>query len=248
MDSDRPRCTLVTLRSVVWQHVYKMIMRLADKDGLRTTADGLILGSRPVEDETISYPPFDLMCLCLFTFLVWQQLEHLVLLGRRELFLIDLFAAASRSVLLCRLKIPAGILNCSSAQVRPCDKHNQIGLITFGVNVSHGQWRVSCPVGEPWRTVHYKDTPMSLVVLWSLACVVHAVYWMQLICVTNILWRHPRDLWSAEALMTPRQPRVKCHDRDQLQKWMSNLRFQSLANDGVYVHYTRVLVYGVAGV
>lgn len=48
---------------------------------------------------------------------------------------------------------------------------------------------------KPCRTVHYKNTPrpptpppsdMSLVVLWGLACL-HAVRWMQLICIPSIL-------------------------------------------------------------
>lgn len=122
-------------------------MRLADKDGLRTAGDWLILGSRPMANETISHPEFDLMCSHLFTFLVWQQLEHLVLSGRRKLFLTDLFAVASQCVLLCRLKIAADTL---IAQVRNLDlviRTIRLGLSHWVLMSATVIWRAYCPVG-----------------------------------------------------------------------------------------------------
>lgn len=115
---------------------------------------------------------------CLFTFLVWQQLEHLVFLGRRKLcWLIYLLLQLS----LCisagwRLQPVFWLLKCASVQFRPCDKQNQIVLIT---RAYHVWWSWSCQarhhwclvlisarvVGElapllvkPCRTVHYKNT------------------------------------------------------------------------------------------
>lgn len=212
------------------------------------------------------------MRLCLFTFLFWQQLEHYGVLGGRKLcWLIYLLLHLSLCISAgWRLQPLFWLLKRTCVQVRPCDKHNQIAFITwayhmlidsfeavnqnyigvFLVNLSSGGWGACCLVGE-----HLRDCPlqkysqtsktppsdMSLVVQWGLACF-HAVCRTQLICVTNILRRRPRDLpWALMYFIGTMRAKSQFSWRGQLQEWMNNLRFQGFIHWPVMVCMVTVL-------
>lgn len=101
MASCHPGCFGITLTSLAWKQVYKIIKCSAptDKDGLRTAAGKLISGFNPMETDTLlalNSPMksiwFDLLwCVCVYLHSLSGNSWNTKCSGREEIVFIDLY-------------------------------------------------------------------------------------------------------------------------------------------------------------